>query len=254
MAHAIAANRVGARVVALIDTDEFILETAQKRWQNRWGGYMEGCDPHKGTIYDTEIRRLDNSPDLVILATPPKTHDNMLVAAATAWPDAHVIIEKPLFLQDRAMIYAHRASMSCEWLYHTQAAEAMEAGSLGMSFPHPIKKREWHLPLVHEFAPHLLAMLASFAEIDEIQVIHSVEDAFSLLVHTSHGKRGVWGDRTSAPGIYFNEDRYGWEVNLFDKQIIAGGGAGILKMMNVETLLCQALAAHDELNSAPDTV
>lgn len=263
MAHVIAATRTGGEVTDIVDTNPPTLRRARDQWRNVWGDVVEEAEPQAGTRYWRSIQELQlagrgDVASLVILAVPPAFHEDVTEAALKAWPKSHIIAEKPLMFihGSRFAPQSHRLSMSAEWVHHSQAMRARSARSIGMCFPEPQgdkRRRSWRLPLALEFMPHLLSLTAPFKDIVDMQVTHATQKAFRIEVETSAGAVTMWGDRISEPGIYFDEHRYPWENDLFDKQIAARGGAEITKMMQAEDILWRALYAHVVSSSAQVT-
>ena len=96
MAHAIACEKVGAQVVAVLDsnpeTERFL---TARTWVNAWGGHREAISPKSKPKFTTDIVEFKKiNADLLILATPTRTHVNLLCRLGQDYD--RILVEKPL--------------------------------------------------------------------------------------------------------------------------------------------------------------
>ena len=240
-AHLVAASRIGAEVVAVIDTDQDTLDRFSHKWENRWESVVETGVPQAGTRYLKVFpERLD--VDITILATPPHTHAALLAQAleATKARDGHVIVEKPLTITTLDWSTIDRASMCAEWIHHPELSIKDGTTSIGMCFKEA-HTTDWgyKLSLEEDFLPHLLSILhASGRRAEDIQVQVSTNDLLRVIFTDESGERMLcWGRRKGGSGLFVGAQCLDWHPDLFDRQLLLGRGIPILDAWKWERLI-----------------
>lgn len=96
MAHAIACERVGVEVVAVLDIDAKAEKRIRGPWINQWGPYKDTIMmPRSNPVFttDPEIFRGPKA-DILIIATPTATHIPLLKKLGDLYE--RILVEKPL--------------------------------------------------------------------------------------------------------------------------------------------------------------
>jgi len=234
MAHVCAAVRCGFEIVALVDTSSSILKQATSVWENKWLDTYETVPVQKDTHYLPNINYLLKieslrSEDLIIIiATPPHTHETIINFCLKHFP-SRILVEKPIAMVPTNLSDG-RLLLSTEWIYHSKTFPTL-INTISMRYP-KASTTNWGyaLPAVLDFCPHLFSILLHngyfFTKITPIKIR---KDAFELVVEEEGGKKiNLSGGRLlDEPldfeghfGLFINGILFDWEEDLFDKQLL----------------------------------
>lgn len=216
MAHVIAATRVGFNVVALIEKDSNILGSSRQGWKNVWKNVVEEAVPQKGTIYSNSIGDIPRDVDIIIVATPPDTHVEIVDALIEANFRCRIIVEKPLSMGE-VKEYPENVEVSCEWIYSSFMPTIQRFNSLGMSFTRQKKNWKYQITPLANYAPHLFSILMAKGVAGSVEIIEANKVDFSMYI----GEALVYGSHHGDFGLTINGVSYSWEKDLFDKQLLS---------------------------------
>jgi len=219
MAHVIASVRNGYEIAFIVDSNEKTLNRAEKVWENRWSNVYEYADVQFGVVYSDRVPK-NVSADMIIIATPPATHEKILEELADF--KGRILLEKPVALSKS--FYSLNIEVCTEWIHHSRVHTKKVLNNLEMHYttePKPWKKG---MPLALDFCPHLFSVMIFHGyEIEDMEIINSTETEFDIDVLTSRGVVNLTGSRESDWGMGINGERYHWENDLFDKLQSVGG-------------------------------
>ena len=233
MAHVCAAVRCGFEIVALVDTSSSILKQATNVWENHWLDTYETVPVQKDTHYLPHINGLLKigtlrSEDLIIIATPPHTHETIINFCLKYFP-SRILVEKPIAMVP-TNLSDDRLRLSTEWIYHSNTFPN-PINSISMNYP-KASTTDWGyaLPAVLDFCPHLFSVLLHNKHIlTKIVSTRIRKDTFELVIEEECGKKiNLSGGRLldepldfeSHFGLFVNGILFDWEEHLFDKQLL----------------------------------
>lgn len=230
MAHVVAAERAGHEVVCIIDNDKTVLDNAKGEWCNIWNTVRESVPVREGCEYgeNTSILRIIDNIDLLIIATPPHSHEE-LIRKSIGPNIKKIMVEKPIGTGSTINIKDNSLSMSAEWMNHSGLSEVKKIEGIGMRYILSAKGNwGYRLPALFDFAPHLMSILYSKGyKIQKVKVITKDINRFAAEVFCKDLQDPIvmFGDRTENAGLLINLDiNLKWENDLFDKQINKGEG------------------------------
>lgn len=223
MAHICAAVRSNIQIKYLIDINDTILNNAiaSNTWVNRWGDIVEEVQKTDSVIYSKSLNIAKTiSVDLIILATPPHTHIDIIT---DLYPYTQKLLcEKPCSISNYFNDIDNKIIMSTEWPYHKKIVNYNHISYLGMNFL-PSKTTVWEYPFPAslDFLPHLFSILIHKKyKIQDITCKYHNNDGFLFNAKTNKGDVILQGFRNSEKplGLYINNDILNWQNDLFDIQ------------------------------------
>jgi hypothetical protein len=233
MAHVCAAGRSGWTVRAIVEADPVTLARAKLAWKNAFDGMSETVPVQPGCRYAQKIQHLadEPSPDLVVIATPPHTHERLALLAGCTWTDAAILVEKPFWLSRESVheIGEARVRTSGEYAFLTGLQNALkDADEILVTNTRPNRTTEWgyQLTMAQDYLPHIGAILVRHLGCPPLEEIFWTERKSELFRFTGTLQ---FGDRrfhiTALRGEeYPYQWRIGhwtfqWELELFDRQL-----------------------------------
>jgi len=220
MAHVIASHNNGYQIAYIVDNDEAVLNKAQKKWENKWSDVYEWAEIQFGVIYANKIPK-GAEVDLIIIATPPKTHEDILEQVPTDF-EGRILLEKPTFLSEDWSRF--NIEVCTEWIHHSKIALKTNLNQLEMHYRTDDKYWKKQMPLAYDFCPHLFSVLIFHGyEILDMEALNCSADNFDIDVFTNRGIVNLTGSRESDWGLGINGMRCKWENDLFEKVQKVGG-------------------------------
>ena len=171
-AHAIAAKRLGANVV-FVDVEEALDKVLDKYakhvWSNEWGPIKESVHNESGQCTVYSINQFLNLPNLkkpyIVIASPTDTHFSIASECISNFPDARIIIEKPVTTSikdyealERQIIYSgiEQVHMGSQYLHSGLQISDCISGELELIYVHG-HAHSMDNPIL-DLLPHLLYM------------------------------------------------------------------------------------------------
>jgi hypothetical protein len=223
MAHVVASERSGNKVVAIVDKNETILEKVKSEWTNSWDSVNESVPVNSECQYFTDCLKLSSvNVDLCIIATPPETHYK-IIHYLKIFYSGKIIVEKPISLE--FALPTTNVFVSSEWIYHSKVDSLKDIRSMSMTFQKSsTTKWDKYLPAILDFIPHFISILTyKNYYIDSIEFSKTGRDSFTGTITTNKGTIEISGARDSNAGFLINNELFDWELELFDRQIQFGG-------------------------------
>lgn len=229
MAHVCAISRLGLKVDGLFDINPTILENAKSEWRNEWDWVLETEPAQQDVMYSTDYQDAAKlQSDLTIIATPPNSHKE-ITEYLLENTSSKILVEKPLsnIIWNQPNIDT-RLYVSSEWIYHSQLPNSIER-EIEMAFPSS-KTTIWDCdnPAYLDFYPHLLSIIFKMGySVEKVEEIVKRQDFFLFEIHLCRDfkKTTIYakGIRTKSHeielGLFIDNVKFDWEMDLFDKQI-----------------------------------
>lgn len=219
MSHVIASQKNGHDIVYLVDIDDEILHQRSQKWESKWSDTYEWAEIQFGVIYANKIPT-KVEVDLIIIATPPKTHD--LILDNLEEFEGRILIELPAKLSDNW--HSLNLEVCSQWIHHSQINNKTVLNQLEMHYI--VEPRQWnkkaHLAL--NFCPHLFSILIFHGyHLEDMEVIESSVDSFDIDVFTNRGIVNLIGSQDSNWGLGINGSRMKFENETVEKLQTVGG-------------------------------
>lgn len=274
MAHVCAAVRCDYRVDCLIDTDGQVLEGIDRLarlgdqrgqiWENRWPGYAEHVQAQATTALSTDLDLLVNfeqTLDLVVIATPPHTHADLILQVLHRLPYVLILCEKPTSYPQThfAAGPTDLVFSVAEWCYH-RGIEQHVVGQTDRGYcfrdlvlrsapPAPSWSWPYKMPLLMDLGPHLLALVEHFmGTVVRVTPVHDPRieavGGFLVLAHTTAGNVRLAGTRQPPYGLVVDGTIHAWQPDLFDHQLRAtfdGSAITFHRAAELDRMLVRAL-------------
>jgi len=220
MAHVIAAKKLNWNVSWLVDTDQEVRERCREGWRNEWLFEVEEVPVQPDTLVFGNVREVPEhqAVDVVVIATPPHTHMELVADSIERGIARTIIVEKPCSYPEKGLKLNNGVPVrvSGEWLFSVPMPQRPK--TMHMSYP-PSNTSSWgyEMPTALDLLPHMFTMLVANGYSVE-RIVRLTQN--SIIVEGTGGRHTVcsWDDKPQF-GFWIDQHPVPWASVYFCMQL-----------------------------------